>query len=485
VELAEYLTVLRKYWLSIFLVVLAGAAAGGLVSLVMAPTYTATTSIFLSVQSGGSALELQQGSTYAENQVASFAVVASKPIVLEPVIQELGLRTTPDDLAKEVTAGAKTGTAIIEVAVTGRNAEQTAELANAVSKQLVSTVAELSPLGTKDTDAVKATIVAAAAVPTEPTSPKLFLNLVLGLLAGLLLGVGQAVLRDRMDIRVVGESDVTAVTDRSIVGLVPFDLDARDNPLVFQTDPHSSRAEAFRRVRTNLQFLNLKGAVRSLVITSSVSGEGKTTSAINVASALADSGELVLLIDADLRNPTIAKYLNLEGAAGLTTVVIGQASLAQVVQPVGSGNLHVLAAGQIPPNPSELLGSEAMQRLLDEAVGRYDTVIVDSPPLLPVTDAAILSTATGGALFVVGSGSVTRPELASALASLDAVDANVLGLVMNKLPTKGAHYHRYQRYSYYHRQDDSTAEPGLEIKNDVLRVGKRSTPVTPQELIHD
>lgn len=478
-ELADYLNIVRKYWISVAAVVFAGVALAALVSILATPTFTASTSIFLTVQSGSTAGELNQGSTYAENQVRSYAQVVTKPIVLQPVIDRLGLETTPELLAEQVTATVPTNTAIVEIAVVGRDPEVTAELTNEIGRQVVTIVDELSPSGAGGSKTVQARVVAPASVPTEWTSPRVMMNLALGTLVGLLLGVGQAIVGDRLDTRVVTEEDIAQLSDSSVIGTIGFDPDAQEHPLIFQADPHSLRAEAYRRLRTNLQFLALGNRSRSVVITSSIEGEGKSTTAINTASTLADAGQSVLLIDADLRRPKVADYLNLEGAVGLTTVIIGQAQLSDVVQPFGNGNLHVLPAGQIPPNPSELLGSEAMKSLLDEAADRYDMVVLDSPPLLPVTDSAILSAVTGGALVVVGSGSVRRPQLAGALDSLDAVGGNVLGLVLNKLRAEDAGHYRYHQY-YYHREDQAST---MQVNRDVKRTSARAEPIAPSDML--
>lgn len=477
-ELSAYPQILRRYWRSTLSAVLIGLAAGAALSLLVPPTYTAKISLFISVQSAATAGELQQGSTYAENQVTSFAAVATKPFVLQPVIDRLGLQVTPEKLAGRVTATAPNGTAIIEISVTGRVPVETADLANAVGAELISAVAALAPPGAEGTDAVTATIVAPAAVPTSRTAPKASQNVVLGLGLGLLVGVGQAILRDRLDVRIVRAEDIAKVTGRSVVGTVHLEPEARDRPLVFWANPHSLRAEEYRRLRTNLQFLTLEGTPRAFVVTSSVPGEGKTTTSINIAAALADAGESVLLVDADLRDPNVADFLNLDRTPGLTTVMMGQASLSEVAQPVGTGNLHVLAAGQLPPNPSELLGSDALARVLAEAVSQYDNVIVDSPPLVPVTDAAILSRVTGGTLMVVGSGIVTEPDLAQALTALEVVDSNVLGLVLNRAPGKRGRHYSYQYWDY---RSDPPQET-LQVDQSVRRTGHRSTPVSPAEI---
>lgn len=477
-ELADYLRILRKYWISILLVTVGGVAVAGGASMLMKPVFTASASIFFTVHTTGTAGELNQGSTYAANQVKSYAQLATTPMVLDPVIAKLGLDTTSAKLGEHITAAAPTSTAIINIDVTGYDPDETALISNTVAQQLILAVDELSPQTQDGTKAVRATIVAPASVPTQWTSPRVTLNLALGALIGLMLGLGQAVLRSRLDTRIRTVDDVADVTDRSVVGAILYDPDAAEHPLIFQADPHSPRAEAYRRLRTNLQFLELGGRRRSIVLTSSVEGEGKTTTSINIASTLADAGDSVLLIDGDLRRPKVADYLNLEGSVGLSTVIIGKATLTEVAQPVGQGNLHVLPSGQVPPNPSELLGSESMRRLLNEATDRYDTVIIDSPPLLPVTDAALLSRLVGGALVVVGSGTVHKPELDGALESLEAVEANVLGLVLNGVRREEVGHYRYHHYYAGDR-------PQLKMDDSVRRESRRSAPVSPVDALRD
>jgi succinoglycan biosynthesis transport protein ExoP len=215
-----------------------------------------------------------------------------------------------------------------------------------------------------------------------------------------------------------------------------------------QDDPHSQRSESFRTLRTNLQFLEVEPGPKSFVMTSSIPHEGKTTTSANLAIVIANSGTRVAIIDADLRRPKLAEYMGLEGAVGLSDVLIGKARLSDVLQPWGDGNLHVLPAGTIPPNPSELLGSSAMPTLLRELEKHFDIVIVDLPPLLPVTDAAIVSNLTRGTLVVVAAGRTQRAELAGAIAALDNVGAPVAGIILTMLPTKGPDAYGYGGYGY-------------------------------------
>lgn len=447
-ELSDYLRIVRKHWRSITAITLVAVFAAALFSLLSKPTYTATTSVFLSVKSVNTAGELNSGATYAENQVQSFARVARTPIVLQPVIDELGLAVTAEDLAKKVTASVPSNTATIDVAVVQGDPQVAADIANAIGEQVVATVQELSPPSSDGTDTVEATIIRPAAVPASPTTPKVAQNLALGLLVGLALGVGQALLRDLLNTRVRNQSDLERVTDAAVLAQVMLEAPGADGTVPTIAEPRSLRGESYRRLRTNLQFLSLAEGKNSFVVTSTVAGEGKTTTSLNMAMALAEAGKRVLLVDADLRRPRVAENLGLEGAAGLTTVLIGRASLEDVVQPYGNDQLDVLTSGPIPPNPSELLGFDAMRNLIAEASKAYDLVIFDAPPLLPVTDAAILANATGGALVVVGCNIVRSVELQGALQSLERADARVLGLVLNRLKREDE-----DRYGYNYVYD--------------------------------
>jgi capsular exopolysaccharide synthesis family protein len=196
-------------------------------------------------------------------------------------------------------------------------------------------------------------------------------------------------------------------------------------------------------LRTNLQFIDIGNRSKSIVISSSIPGEGKSTIAINLAVSLADAGARVVLVDADLRRPSIAEYLGIEGGVGLTTVLIGRAEVEDVVQPLGRTTLDLLPAGQIPPNPSELLGSTAMADLLERLSASYDMVLLDSAPLLPVTDAVVLSNLAGGALVIVGVDRIHRPQLQQSLESLETAGAHLFGVVMNKVARREAAAYGY------------------------------------------
>jgi capsular exopolysaccharide synthesis family protein len=241
-------------------------------------------------------------------------------------------------------------------------------------------------------------------------------------------------------------------------GAISYDDSAKDSPLILNSSARSVRAEAFRQLRTNLQYVDVDNPLQVIAVTSSVAGEGKSSTATNLAVSFAQAGAKVLLIEGDLRRPRVAEYLGIEGGIGLTNVLTGRLAIDDVLQPWGKGGLTVLASGPIPPNPAELLGSKSMAQLLQSLKEKFEIIIVDTPPLLPVTDGAIISAEADGAILVVRHGKTTRNQVARATASLEAVDARILGAVMNMTPTRGADAYGYG-YGYY--DDAGGARPQL------------------------
>ncbi|MEO5319280.1 polysaccharide biosynthesis tyrosine autokinase [Arthrobacter sp. CC3] len=445
--LSDYVRILRRDWMPIIALALAGLIASGVISILVKPTYTSTTQLFVAIQSSGSVTELQQGNTFSQARVQSYVKTVTTPLVLQPVIDSLGLDVTPQELANRVKSSGDVNTVFINISVSDVSPVQSAAIAQAVAESLVRTIDTLEKPTVGGTSPVNLSVVTPATAPVEPSAPNTKLNLILGLLVGLVLGLATAVLRTTLDTRVRGEADVRRVTEAPLLGGIAFDPDASKNPLLTQAGQQSPRAEAFRQLRTNLQFAQVSNTSKSLLVTSSLPGEGKSTTATNLAVSLAQSGLAVVLVDADLRRPMVSEYLGLERNVGLTTALLGQAELDDVLQPWGDDRLYVLTSGRIPPNPSELLGSKQMRKLIVELEANFDAVIIDAPPLLPVTDSAVLAQHVGGVVLIVGSQKVRQPDLAKSLSALEMVGADVLGLVLNRLPVKGPDAYSYTYYS--------------------------------------
>lgn len=468
-DLSDYIRVLRKNWLVIVVLTLAGLGASAGYSLTRAPIYESSSTIFVSTQTGGTAAELQQGSTFTQARINTYVGVATTPIVLNPVIAELGLGVTATELAQSVTASAPLNSTLIDLTVEDPDPVQAADISNAIAASLAKAVPQIEPESADGTSPVRLTRVKDAQPALSPASPNVPLNLALGTLIGLALGIGLAVLRTVLDNKVRTPRDAEQITSAPSLGAIAYDAKAKERPLIVHADPLSPRAESFRALRTNLQFLDMGGRA-SFVVTSSVPSEGKSTTTINLAIALADAGKKVALLDTDLRKPKVAEYLGMEGGVGLTDVLIGRVRVGDVMLPWGGRSLFVLPAGKIPPNPSELLGSKQMATLLEVLERDFDVVLCDAPPLLPVTDAAILARGTSGAILVASAGKVTKHQLEGAVEALSTVGARVAGFVMSMVPTRGPDSY-YNGYGYGYGYGYAVEQP------KAARGRKRKTPV--------
>jgi succinoglycan biosynthesis transport protein ExoP len=285
-ELSDYVRVLRKRWISIVAFLLVGVAAAAGATILTGPKYEASSLVFVYVQSGGSVGDLAQGSSFAQSQVASYAEIVSTPRVLDSAITSLDLDTTAERLAESVFASAPTGTVNIEITVTRDSAAEAANIANAVTSSFRQVVEEITAPTTGLESQVSVSVLREAAVPDLSVSPNVPLNLVLGLIVGLSAGLLVSVLREVLDTRIRGERDVNSVTTAPIIGGISYDPNAISRPLIVQDDPQSVRAEAFRTLRTNLQFLEVEAGAKSFAVTSSLPSEGKTTTAVNLAIAV-------------------------------------------------------------------------------------------------------------------------------------------------------------------------------------------------------
>jgi capsular exopolysaccharide synthesis family protein len=224
-------------------------------------------------------------------------------------------------------------------------------------------------------------------------------------------------------------------------------LTTNKRPIITHDNPKSPISESYRTLRTNIQFSAIDEDLRSIMVTSAGPGEGKSTTITNLATVYAQSDKKVVLIDADLRKPTMHHTFSLSNRLGLTNVLSGQAKLDETIRHTEINNLHAITAGPVPPNPSEMLSSKKMMNVLEELKAKYDIVLIDTPPALAVTDAQIVATLTDGVLLVIDSGKVKREVAAKVKANLEHVKARILGVVLNNIDRKNAESYYY--YYYY------------------------------------
>lgn len=446
-SVAQYLRILRQQWFVVVLLATLSVGAAAAFTARQTPMYSATTQLFVSVVgSDANVADMTEGSTFIQQRVKSYADIVTSPAVLDGVIQELRLPTTSAGLAGQVTVDSPLDTVLLNVNVSDSDPTRAANIANAIAEYFPRFVAQIETPDGQTRSPVTISVPKPAIVPSSPVSPRVPLNIALGLLVGLGVGVGAAVLRDQLNTSICGVADVEKLTGAIPLGVVPYDPGTPKQPLV-DADEQGPRAEAFRTLRTNLQFADVDHPPRVIIVTSPLPSEGKSTSACNVALTLALGGARVVLVDGDLRKPAVGKYLGISNAAGLTSVLSGRHELRDVVVTYGRDMLSILPSGPTPPNPSELLGSQQMADLLGVLANHYDMVVVDAPPLLPVTDAAVLASAADGAVLVLRHGRTRREEAQRAIQALAAVNAKLLGTVLNFAP-KRTRRGGYDGYGY-------------------------------------
>jgi capsular exopolysaccharide synthesis family protein len=432
-DLTDYARLLRRSWFLLVIGALVGLLAGLLYAGHQRPVFQADVAVVVSTGQSANVSDLNAGAVFAQQAVKTYATVATSPLVLDPVISKLGLDTTPAALQGAITTSIPLDTTALTISVQDGSPARAASIANAISDSLKSAVSEISPATSRSAD-VTVTRIQPAVIPTTPISPKVPLDAAIGLLVGLVLGLGATAVREALGVRVRDENDVAGLTTRPIIGRILFDRSVRTQPLLFAADPTSTAAESFRALRTALHFLEFDGGTPSFVVTSSIESEGKSVAAANLAIAMGTAGQRVVVVDADLRRPQLGAYFGIDSTLGLSDVLVGDAELDDVLQVRDDGRTTVLPAGAVPPNPTELIQSKAMVRLLEELERRFAAVIIDGPPLLPVSDSGILAKLTGGAVLVAATSKVTRSQLRSALRDLDGIGAKVVGIVLTMVP---------------------------------------------------
>jgi capsular exopolysaccharide synthesis family protein len=460
VEFRDYLLLARRQWWIIVISTLLAVAAAALVTRMTTPQYAATIKLFVSSGRTEDQAAVYQGGAFAQQRAKSYADLLKSQRIASAVIRDLGLRTSPHMLQSQVHTEIVPDTVMLKATVIDPVPVRAQQIANALGRELSALVGDLERSSKDSPSPVKVTLVDSADLPREPASPRVIRNLLSALGVGLLLGFGFTVARERLDRSVKSIETLSEITGAPTLGVIGHDPKAGERPLVVHLDSHAPRSEAFRQFRTSLQFIDVGAPAKRIVVTSCKPGEGKSTTVSNLAITLAQAGQRVAVVDADLRRPRLSDYLGIEGAVGLTDVLIGRVDLEEVLQPWGDLPLLVLPSGPIPPNPSELLGSAQMEALLERLSSRTDIVLFDVPPLLPITDAVILARLCDGAVLIARYGSTHREQIRRAVSMLVNVDARLLGTLLNMAPSKGADTYQYSYSTENKPQSVASGRPG-------------------------
>ncbi|MGD8214490.1 polysaccharide biosynthesis tyrosine autokinase [Aestuariimicrobium sp. Y1814] len=423
----------RKGWLLLLVCTLLGLAAGIGVSLLQPKRYSATSTGYVVAGNSGTVGDAFAGKNLAAEKAATYLPLVQSRSVANRIAEDLNL---DPNVAVGALKGSTEGV-IFRITATADSPELAAKMADAAIR---ATSIEANALETltvtgesTGSTVVRIVPVELALTPTSAVSPNVPRNVVLGLALGVLAGLGLVVVRHTLDRRIRLATDAENIAGASSLGIIPKASELAGSGAMILTK--GAAAEALRQLRTNLRFVSVDDPARSIVVTSSNENEGKSTVASQLAMMLAESGQPTVLIDADVRRPVQATHFGVDGHVGLTQLLVGSIALEDALVQTDQQNLLILPAGRIPPNPSELVGSKRMKTLIDTLAQSY-MVILDAPPLLPVTDAALLTVASDGAILVVQSGKTRTEELGLAAHKLDQIDATLFGVVLNMVPKK-------------------------------------------------
>jgi len=326
-------------------------------------------------------------------------------------------------------------------------------------------LAQLESIRLAEANATDTIVVVEPAEPPEfPIRPRVLMNTLLAAIVGGMLGLGAAFLIEYLDDTVKNPDDVGRVTGLSTLGVIARQTNGdKQQGLVTIENPRSPVAEAYRTIRTSVQFSSIDAPIQSLVVTSPGPSEGKSTTAANLAVVLAQTGKKTVLIDADLRRPTLHKRFGIPNTLGLTGALLLEDefdSLEHLLTPVGIDNLWLIPSGQLPHNPSELLGSQKMHQFAERLLEDYDFLVIDSSPTLAVTDPTVLGQAMDGVLLVVDAGTTREPALAQTMREMEKVNAYVIGVALNRFKARGDAGYYYYYYNRYYAEDEEGAGSG-------------------------
>ncbi len=437
-------------------VVAVGIAAG--ISFAITPKYESTAKVFLAVNAR-EASDTIAATYFLNTRAASYADLAHSSELAERVINVLDLDMTPADLASQISTEVVEETSLITITVTDQDPQVAQRIADVVTTEFQAYTEELETSGEGTESQIKVQVTDPPEYNGTPVSPNIPLNISAGALIGLLLGIALAVSRELLDRTVRTADHIAEVTDAPVLASIGFDNDIRSAPLLTDLGAFAARTEAFRLLRTNLQFIDLDQRARVLVVTSAVPGEGKTMTSTNLAVALAQTGRTVLIIDADLRRPRVASTLGVDPAIGLTTALVGKTQIEDAIQVHEPSGLHVLASGAKPPNPTEILQSRVTHDLIRRLRQSYDMIIIDAPPLLPVADASVLSNLADGSILVIRHGQTTRDQITEAVNRVNQVGGRLYGVVVNMVAKRAI-----GSYYYYYYEETSPVRDGKSRK---------------------
>jgi capsular exopolysaccharide synthesis family protein len=451
---------LRERWGLALLCVVLGLLGAGVATYLTPRAYSSDVTLYVSLQGrADSSDDAYQADRLAQARVQSYVPLLTDERVTQPVVESLGLALTPAELAERVTVTVEPDTTVLTAAVRDSTPEGAAAVANALANEFVGLVGELEqPIGptppppapgqpAEEPARIGVQVIQPAAPVAVPVSPDAPFNLALGGALGLLIGIAAMVVRDMRDTSVRSAEHLRGLVPAPVLAEIPHDRRVATRPLLVDDPFASPRAEAFRRLRTNLQFLGGRQGRGVIVVTSARPGEGTSTTACNLAITLAEAGNRVLLVDANLRNPRVADYLGVDTTPGLVDVLAGRMVWQYARRPWNRGGFDVLPAGAAgQDHSSQLLSSFGLADLLADMRKHYHFVVVDTPALLPVSDAAAVAARADGVVLAVQHRQTTQEQVDAAVSMLGSVSARLLGAVLTMRRGRPGREGRVQAY---------------------------------------
>lgn len=452
--LRDFLKLTRRRLGTIIACTLLGAVAAAAL-LIMTPTrYSAQATAYVRVSVPKGADGAAESNSYfaasqlANQKVKAFVSVFTSQSVAESVIKELKLNTTPAELASSISASNAANSLTIVVTATGDSPEHARSIADAVVNQSSAQVKVLEG----ENSPVEVVMMTPASLSQISKTPSPVKYLAIGILAGLAIGYLAAFGRQHFDTRLRTADDITEQFDAPVLAVLPQSKGIARTEGGSEEDFQS--AESLRKLRTNLRYANVDHQAKVILVTSPLQGDGKSSVAASLAKVMAVAGDDVVLVDTDLRRPSVAETFDLHGPLGLLQILIGSAKLENTLRPTTITGLTVLPAFDTPPNPSELLGSDRMADLIKD-LSRDRIVILDAPPVLPVTDAVVLSHLTDAVIVVASAGRTRTEQLDHAIFSIERGEGKIAGIVLNRAASSKLARLRYGDAEYGYEYSDS------------------------------
>lgn len=444
ISIQEIFQILKKRSVLILSLTAIAMIIVGIISFfLITPTYEASSQILVNQSDKGNNL-------YDSNEVATnvqliktYSVIIKSPTVLEKVKDELDLDLTIDELNEKISVSSEDDSQIMNITVDDESIELAVKIANKTAEVFQEEIVDIMNVD-------NVTIITKAKVKGNetPIKPNRMMNIAIAAVVGLMAGVGLAFLLEFLDNTLKTEKDIETHLNLPIIGVISkLNNKTKESQVLIMNNKQSAFAEQYRTIRTNIEYAGIDHKIKSIMVTSAAPGDGKSTTAANLAIVFAQEGRKVLLLDVDLRKPTVHQRFNVDNHIGLTTVLRKKASVNQVISHTEVENLSILTSGPIPPNPAEMLTSEAMGNLLETLFQQFDLVILDVPPLLAVSDAQILSKYCDAATLVVSSAETETEQALKGKKILESTNTKLIGVILNKKKESKDDYYYYNHYN--------------------------------------